>query len=61
VKLGITMGFETGICSICKKEKNVRIIYDEDSNKIVKICEECAEKFGERTSEEIMNEFGKEE
>ncbi|MCW1296365.1 MAG: hypothetical protein OH319_01655 [Candidatus Parvarchaeota archaeon] len=61
MELGITLGFEEGICSICKEKKNVRILCDQERKKIVKICESCAEKFGTLSAGEIMDMFGYEE
>ncbi|MDP7078841.1 MAG: hypothetical protein QF415_03050 [Candidatus Undinarchaeales archaeon] len=38
---GISLQFEEGICSVCKKRKQVRIIAHDE--RIAKLCEVCAQ------------------
>lgn len=38
---GISLQFEEGVCSVCKKRKQVRIIAHDD--RIAKLCEVCAQ------------------
>lgn len=40
--IGISPEYEIGFCSICKKKKKVRIIADNSTKRIMKICERCA-------------------
>ena len=57
--LGITPELEGGICSLCEKEKSVRLIIDNERNLVAKICLECAAK-SILSAEEILEKHGKE-
>ncbi|MCD6547047.1 MAG: hypothetical protein J7K22_00675 [Nanoarchaeota archaeon] len=56
---GITLGYEIGICSICKKKKEIRIIYDKGSHKIVKVCDDCVAKHSSESVKQLIKKYGK--
>ncbi len=58
MKIKISATFE-GKCSICKKDSIVFTAGDEDTRKVVTICKECADKFREKTTSQIIEEYGK--
>ncbi len=47
-----------GKCSICGKEGLVFKVGDEDTKRVVTICEECVKKYGEVKVSDIIDEFG---
>lgn len=53
--IGMTPGFEKGKCSVCGTECEVRIILGTD--RIVKICKECASK-SNLSVEELLDKHG---
>lgn len=55
--IGITPFFEKGRCSICKKNKEVRIIIDEKNKIILRVCEKCAN--SDFTIEEALMKYGR--
>jgi len=59
VKIKISATFE-GKCDLCNKE-NVAVftIGDEESKKVVTICKECSDNFGDKKTEDMIKMFGK--
>ncbi len=53
--IGMTPGFEKGKCSLCDRECEVRIILGTD--RIAKICKECAAK-SNLSVEELLEKHG---
>ena len=58
MKIKISATFE-GKCSICKKQRIVFTAGDDDTHKVVTVCKECADKFSEKTTSQIIEEYGK--
>ena len=58
MKIKLSATFE-GKCSICKKKSIVFTAGDEDTHKVVTVCKECADKFSEKTTSQIIEEYGK--
>jgi len=55
---GITSGLQEGFCGLCKKNKLVRIIIDND--KTLSVCIECANgKLGDLSIDELVNKYGR--
>ncbi|MDT7858455.1 MAG: hypothetical protein RQ930_00145 [Candidatus Aenigmarchaeota archaeon] len=46
-------------CDICGKESLVFKVGDEDTKKIVVICEECSKKYANSRISEIIDKFGR--
>jgi len=59
MKIKFSATFE-GKCSICGK-KNVKVFTagDEDTHKAVTVCEECANKLGTESVEQVIEKYGK--
>ncbi len=57
--IGITLCYEDGICDVCGKKKAVRIIFDEDSKMMLKICDSCANRFPNKSVEFMLAKYGK--
>jgi len=55
IKLSAT--FE-GKCMICGKEKIVFSAGDEDTKKVVTICEDCAKELGDVPTSEVVEKYG---
>ena len=60
MKIKISATF-IGKCSVCGKTTKVFSAGDEDSGKVVNVCEDCARKFGETKTSEMIGEFGEED
>jgi len=60
VKIKISATFE-GKCNICGKEGKVFSIGDEDTKKVLTICEDCAKRFGEMQASDAIEQFGHED
>ncbi|MBU5537273.1 MAG: hypothetical protein QW818_00825 [Candidatus Aenigmatarchaeota archaeon] len=58
MKIKISATFE-GKCSICKKENFVFTVGDEDTYKTVTVCKDCADKLGDETTSQVIEEYGK--
>jgi len=58
MKIKISATFE-GKCMICGKEKIVFSAGDEDTKKVVTICEDCAKKIGDVPTSEVVKKYGK--
>ena len=58
-RYGITLGYQKDKCSVCKFIKEVRIIFDNDEHKAVKICDTCVNEQGSKNAEQIVKEYGK--
>lgn len=56
---GISLGYETDICSICKGKKEVRIIYHKPTKRSVNICDECAAANANSTPQELIKKYGR--
>ena len=56
--IGITPNKEEGKCSICRKETEVRKIFDAEKNKGFSICQKCAAK-SELNLKEGIKKYGK--
>ena len=57
--IGLTIGYDEDICSICKKKKEVRHVYDRKKYIIANICDECVSKNESMTINEILKKYGK--
>jgi len=57
MKIKISATF-IGKCSICGKEGKVFRVGDEESKKVITICEECARKEGDKPISEIVEKYG---
>lgn len=58
MKIKLSGTFE-GKCSICKKETIVFKAGDEDTHKTVTVCKECADRLGDETTAQVIEEYGK--
>jgi len=58
VKVKISATFY-GKCDICENEGIVFKVGDEDTKRVVIICEKCVEKYKNNKVSEIIEEFGK--
>ena len=56
---GISLGYETDKCSICKGKKEIRIIYHKPTKRSVNICDDCARENSNATPEELIKKYGK--
>ena len=56
---GISLGYETDVCSICKGKKEIRIIYNKLTKRSVNICDECEKKNAGLTPEKLIKKYGK--
>ncbi len=57
MKIKLSATFE-GKCDICKNKSVVFTAGDEDTKKAVTICKECANKLGEETTAQVIEEHG---
>lgn len=57
MKIKLSATFE-GKCSICGNTTMVFRAGDEDDKKVVTVCKECADKLSNKTTEEIIEEYG---
>jgi ribosome-binding protein aMBF1 (putative translation factor) len=58
VKIKLSATFE-GKCDLCGKKTKVFSLGDEDSKKVVTICEDCCKKLGEMQASEAIEKYGK--
>lgn len=58
-QFGISIGYEKDKCSICKKPKEIRYIYDKENMKFVRVCDECVSNNSSITTQELMDKYGK--
>ena len=58
-RYGITLGYEKDTCSICKKKKEIRFIYDSVDHMVVKVCDDCMNKLGNMPISEVIKKYGK--
>lgn len=57
-KIGLTPMFEKGVCSLCGKEGDVRLLVEE--GRVARICRDCASASA-MSAEEIIEKHGAEE
>ncbi len=57
-RYGITLGYEKDTCSICKKKREVRYIYDRIEFLVVRVCDGCAAKLKDMPIEEAVKRYG---
>jgi protein-arginine kinase activator protein McsA len=57
MKIKLSATFE-GKCDLCGKKAKVFTLGDEDSKKVVTICEDCSKKLGEMQASEAIENFG---
>ena len=59
-QFGITLGYETDTCSICKNKKEIRHVYkkDKENSQMAKVCDECVSKHPELTIEKMIEKYG---
>ena len=60
MKIKLSATFE-GKCDICKKNKIVFTAGDEDTQKAVTICKDCADRLGSEKTSEVIVEYGRKE
>lgn len=58
MKIKLSATYE-GKCSICGKDGLVFTVGDEETKKTVTVCKECADKFGDTPTSEIIEKYGK--
>lgn len=58
MKIKISATFE-GKCSICGKKTTVFTTGDEDTHKTVTVCKKCADRLGDKSTEEVIEKYGK--
>ena len=58
MKIKLSATFE-GKCVICGKDKIVFSAGDEDTKKVVTICEDCAKEIGDVPTSEVVEKHGK--
>jgi len=58
MKIKISATYE-GNCMICGKEKIVFSAGDEDTNKVVTICEDCTKEIGDVPTSDVIEKYGK--
>lgn len=58
MKIKLSATYE-GICMVCGKEKIVFSAGDEDTGKVVTICEDCSKEIGEVPTSEVIEKHGK--
>ncbi len=58
MKIKLSATFE-GRCSICKKKLKVFTAGDEDTHRVVTVCENCANRLGTETTSQVIEEYGK--
>jgi transcription elongation factor Elf1 len=57
MKIKLSATFE-GKCLVCGNKTIVFRAGDEDDKKVVTICKECADKMADKTTEEVIEEYG---
>ncbi len=57
-EFGITLGYEKDKCSICKKQKEIRYIYDKKDSLVVRVCDDCVSKLKDISIEELIEKYG---
>ena len=57
MKIKLSATFE-GKCSICRKKSTVFSAGDEDTRKAVSVCQSCADKLGDKSTAEVIDEYG---
>lgn len=60
MKIKLSATFE-GKCDICGKESVVFTAGDADSNKVVTVCKECADKLGNEKTSDVIEKYGHED
>jgi ribosome-binding protein aMBF1 (putative translation factor) len=60
MKIKLSATFE-GKCDLCGKKTKVFSLGDEDSKKVVTICEDCCKKLGEMKASEVIEKYGHED
>lgn len=60
MKIKLSATYE-GTCMICGEEKVVFSAGDEDSKKVVTLCEDCAKGIGDVPTSEVIDKYGKED
>jgi len=58
VRIKISATFE-GKCDLCKKRRKVFSVGDEDTKKVLTICEYCVKKFHDTLTSEMIKKYGK--
>ncbi len=58
MKIKISATYE-GKCMVCGKEKVVFSAGDEDTGKVVTLCEDCAKKIGNVPTSDVIEDYGK--
>lgn len=58
MKIKLSATYE-GTCMICGKEKVVFSAGDEDTKKVVTICEQCAKDIGDVSTSDVIEKYGK--
>lgn len=58
MKIKLSATYE-GKCDICKKRKSVFTAGDEDTHKALSICEDCAGKFKDKSTSDMIEKYGK--
>lgn len=58
MKIKISATYE-GKCSICKKKSLVFTAGDEETRRTVSICKDCATKFADQSTAEMIEKHGK--
>ncbi|MBI2542740.1 MAG: hypothetical protein HYW24_00955 [Candidatus Aenigmarchaeota archaeon] len=58
MKIKLSATFE-GKCMICKKKSIVFTAGDEDTQKTVTVCKECADKMGSESTADVIEKYGK--
>jgi protein-arginine kinase activator protein McsA len=58
MKIKLSATFE-GTCMICQKKKIVFSAGDEDTKKVVTLCEDCAKEIGDVPTSEVIEKYGK--
>ncbi len=56
--VGLSPQFQEEVCDICKKEGEVRVLFDSEKKLTAFICADCA-KNSKDSAEEIMKKYGK--
>jgi predicted nucleic acid-binding Zn ribbon protein len=57
MKIKLSATFE-GKCDFCKERKTVFTAGDEETKKVVTICEDCSKKLGNMLTEEVVEKYG---
>ncbi len=58
MKIKLSATFE-GDCMICKQNTVVFSAGDEDTKKVVTLCEECAKKLGNMSTSDVIEQYGR--